>query len=434
MKKIVFATISMSIGLVASVSAAFTPSAWKYIRPIDIQGQSGILSAHIPEDISWTARDYSDIRIIDGQGNEVPYLLSRNSTSSANTSNARLIDMTQGQDGSTRFVADFGSTGVVRTAVHIGNSSANFRRQVSVYSSDSLIPLDSSGWSPVTSQGYIFTFTDPYTGASSGKDTVSFSPHAARYYKVVIGAGIEGPVIVNAISGYRDVTVSALSYSRTVTGAVYNNPTKKTSELTLDLGAVGRVSSSVTINSSDTNYSRRVIVDVSDTGATSSWVYAGQSSISNISTSVFKGYSNRVDYPEQRARFIRLSVVNDDNPALSLSQTATVTGPVLSVIFEAHPGVSYSLYYGNPLARQPEYDIARIVSYIDQSTLAVAPVGSESLNPLYVAPPEPVVPFTESHAVLLNILLVLVVVGIGVVIFMYLRTYMRNKGRGNFQK
>jgi len=47
------------------------------------------------------------------------------------------------------------------------------------------------------------------------------------------------------------------------------------------------------------------------------------------------------------------------------------------------------------------------------------------VNPLYVAPAGPVIPFTESHKILLNILLVLVVIGIAIAIFFYLRSYMR---------
>ena len=426
-KKTITFIATAIVGITAVASAAFTPSAWQYIRPIDTAGNSGMIKVHIPENVSWNANGFSDLRIIDGQGNEVPYILSRNISSSGNESDTRLLDMTQTQAGATQFIVDFGSSGIVHTGLHIVTSSPNFRRQVVVYSSDSLLPIDDSKWSLVTNEGFIFKFTDPYTGQVAGKDTITFPANAARYLKVFIGSnpGEGGAVAVNSVTAYRDVRISTASYSRTLTASVYKNPVKKTSELTIDLGASGLVTSSIAIDSPDTNYSRRVIVEVSDTAATSSWVYVGESSISQISTSMFHGVSNIVQYPEQKSRFIRLSVINDDNPALSLSQTVGISGPVLAAIFEAHPGVSYALYYGNPSARQPEYDITRLSTYIDEASLPVVTAGSESPNPLYVAPQGPVVPFTESHKILLNILLVIVVLGIGVGIVVYLRSYLK---------
>ncbi len=426
-KKNIAVVVSIIIGITAVTYAAFSPSAWQYMRSIDISGNSGMIKVHVPNNVSWNANSFSDLRIIDGQGNEVPYIFSRNISSSGNISNTRLLDMTKTKAGSTHFIVDFGSSGVVHTGLHIVSSSPNFRRQVAVDSSDSLLPIDDPSWSPVTIEGFIFKFTDPYTRQVAGKDTITFPANASRYLRVFIGSnpGEGGPVVVDSVTAYRDVQISSASYSRTLNAFVYNNPIKKTSELTIDLGASGLITSSVAINSPDTNYSRRVVVEVSDTATTSSWKYAGESSISQISTSVFRGVSNIVQYPEQKARFIRLSIVNDDNPPLSLEQTVEVFGPVLSAIFEAHPQSSYTLYYGNPSAFQPQYDITSISAYIDEASLPIVSVGSESINPLYVTPQGPVVPFTESHKILLNILLVIVVLGIGTAIVFYLRSYLK---------
>jgi Protein of unknown function (DUF3999) len=426
MKKIIVLAVASIMGITAVTSAAFTPSGWQYMRPINMSGNSGLTKVTIPEDISWTTSDFSDVRVIDGQGKEAPYLLSRNISSSGNVSSARLVNMTQGQDGSTRFVADFGVSGVVHTAIQIQSNTPNFRRQVTVYASDSLLPINDKNWQQVTSQGFIFKFTDPYAGSVSGKNTVTFPANSARYLKAVIASDTgQGSVEVQSVAAYRDVQVSSVSYSRTLSGSVYNNPTKKTSELTLDLSASGLISSLVAIDSPDTNYIRRAIVEVSDTALTSSWRYVGESSISKVSTSIFRGVSNLIQYPEQRSRFIRISIINDDNPALSVSPQATVSGPVLSAIFEARPEATYMLYYGNSFARKPEYDIAHLSSYIDESSLPVVSVGQQSISPLYVAPQGHVVPFTESHKILLNILLVILVLSIGAGVIMYLRTYLK---------
>src|SRR6185369_619268 len=91
---------------------------------------------------------------------------------------------------------------------------------------------------------------------------------------------------------------------------------------------------------------------------------------------------------------------------------------------------SYHLYYGNPKAVPPTYDITRISSYLQENTIASAFLGDETTNPAYVAPAGPVVPFTEAHKYLLNTLLVLVVVILLGAIGWYLRTFMKGKGAG----
>jgi len=206
-----------------------------------------------------------------------------------------------------------------------------------------------------------------------------------------------------------------------------NDPVKKTTDVTIDLGASGRLINAVTldISPSETNYVRRVAVNVADDLATSSWRYVGGGSISRISTSIFLGSSDVISLSEQRSRYIKLSIINDDNPPLSVASDAIVAGPVIGLVFKVSPGSSYTLYYGNPNARQPEYDMSQLTAYIDQKTLPIASVGPESANAAYVAPVPPVVPYTESHAWVLNVALALLVLIVGAGVAWYLHAYVK---------
>ncbi|MBP6858818.1 MAG: DUF3999 family protein [Candidatus Pacebacteria bacterium] len=421
--------LTIAIIIVATTSsalAAFDFQSWPHSRPIDTRGASGMVKVSLPTDIVLEKADFSDVRIIDGQGGEVPYLLTRGITSSAPTTVARVLDVSTQVDGTTRFIADAGRSGVVTSGITIATASSNFRRQVSVYASDSLLPLNDAGWSLVTSTGYIFAFTDPYSGYASGRSSVSFSANTSRYFKVVIGGGPEGSISVNGASLASEVSVQERSYTEERGATIYNDAAKKATEVTVDLGSKSRLSDEVTLRVSGTNYSRRVLIEASDeAAATSSWRYVGQGSISGVSTTVFQGYSGTISYPEQRARYIRVSIVNDDNPPLSVASKVTVGGPILGVIFEAQAGKSYSMYYGNWYATKPNYDLVRISSYIEEQALPAATMGSEITNPEYVAPEGPVVPYTESHKGLLNGALVIVVLIIAALIALYLRMYMK---------
>jgi hypothetical protein len=300
-----------------------------------------------------------------------------------------------------------------------------------LYASNSLLSLDSAGWSLVTRDGYIFKFTDPYSGFSSGKGSINFSANTSQYFKVVISSGPEGSIAVQNARVANDVSVERKSYSQDFSVSTYNNPTKKTTEVVVDLGFEGRISQEITLYTTDSNYNRRVIIEgTNDQYATSSWRYIGEGSISRISTSLFQGFSNTVGYSEQRYRYIKLSVVNDDNPPLNVSSKVSVSGPVVSIIFEAQSGKAYSLYYGNARAQKPNYDIVRLSSYIEEAGLPIASVGAEIANPDYVAPKGPVVPFTESNKGFLNGLLVFVVLIIGGGIAVYLRTYIKHGKKG----
>ncbi|HTK33355.1 MAG TPA: DUF2339 domain-containing protein [Candidatus Paceibacterota bacterium] len=415
--------------------AAFTLSDWQYARSLTVPSASGFVKAVLPTDISWTSRtgQFADVRIIDKQGNEVPYVLSQNQTSSGPTLNARLIGLTSTLSGSTVFVADMGTKATVYSSLNISvaRTSTDFRSQVHVYSSDSQLPTESNAWSLVTSNGFIFRVTDPTTGATSGKYSVSIPATAARYLKIVISEGDKDPVTVTGMTAQRDIETIVGRDTMSLNATVFNDPKKKTTDVTVDLGSVGRLSDRVdlNVNPESANYIRRVVVAISDDAV--NWRSNGEGSISRISTSIFNGASNYVSYQPVRARYVRLSIVNDDNPPLSVTNRVSVSVPLYAVIFQVDPGQSYVLYYGNPTALQPEYDTAQLTSYIDENNLPTATVGAETVNVAYVAPAGPVVPFTEKYKYPLNIVLVLLVVIIGGGVGWYLRVYLRTHGHSS---
>ena len=76
----------------------------------------------------------------------------------------------------------------------------------------------------------------------------------------------------------------------------------------------------------------------------------------------------------------------------------------------------------------PVYDITSISAYIQANSLPAGSLGPETQNPLYIAPPPPVVPFTEANKALLNGFLVFIVIVIGGGIVWYLYHFMHKGG------
>jgi hypothetical protein len=418
--------LTMVLSVASVAQASFDATAWQYYRDIGAPTGSSFVKIVLPDTASRGSTDFADIRVMTSGNTEVPYFLTKNSIVRGGTTVGSIVDQTQNA-GATQFIVDTGSVPAVHTGLTIDSPLSNFKRRVSVYSSTTLIPVDSSAWNKVIDTGFIFRFTDPYTGFTSGKDSISFPSNTSRYLKVVIDAGPEGAVSASRVNVYGDKAIDVPSYSKDISVSMFNNPEHKTTEVTIDLGESGHMTDSVTLNILDTNYSRRVIVEVTDT-ASSTWRKVGQSSISSVSTTLFTGSSNKITYPEQKARYIRLSIVNDDNRPLAIGSTARVEGPIVSAVFETRTGESYRLYYGNPKAYTPTYDIVHISSYIETNKLPLATVGAEIISPLYVAPATPHTPFAEQYPWALNTFLVFIVIIIAGAIGWYLYLYIKKNG------
>ena len=415
-------------GVVSTAFAKFALEDWQYKRTINISDTGDFIKVILPNNISKT-NDFKDVRVIDGNGEEAPYLLTRGITEGSVAARASVLNLGS-SNGKTEFIADTLADGVVHTGISIETTSPNYKRQVSVYASNTLLPTESPKWSLVTDDGYIFKFSESVTGYSSGKDTIEFSPNTSRYFKVVIGSGAEGSVHVQDVTIFGKKQINIPTYTKSVPVKVANLDDIKVTHVTADLGESGLLTHAITLHSADKNFVRRVLVEASDAGENFRNVSSG--SISNIRTPLFEGTSLRVDYPEQNARFIRISIVNNDNQPIQIGNTADVEGTDIGVIFKTTTsGGTYTLYYGNPNAASPVYDISQISAYIEENKIPVATLGAEILNQSYVPPKPPAVPFTEKNRVLLNIVLVLLVLVLGAGIAVYLKHYTSKKKETN---
>jgi hypothetical protein len=402
----VLSTLGSGTFGVLQAHAAFNESGWQYMRSITVSGvgqtpvqttQTGFAKVVLPADISKSAQGFADLRIVNQSGVETPYIVTRSAVQQGTVTTSKLGSMTAAR-GVTSFIADAGQNGLVHTGISLAISSPNFRRQVKLYASHWPIAIDSSEWSLVTDKAYIFKFTDPKTGFVSGKSDITFPPSSAEYFKVVIGAGDEGSVTVAGASLSGEMKVAVPASVHEIDTIVRENAQNHTTEIMLDLGSTGILTDAVILNVADSNYNRHVIVESSDMNtASSTWTYVGQSAVSDLSTSIFTGASNRVTYPDQKARFIRLSIMNGIDRPLSIENTASIESPVISSVFETKPGNTYRLYYGNPKAVAPTYDTTRISAYLQTGVASSAFLGDETDNPAYVRTTNTGAPFFTAH-------------------------------------
>ena len=125
-----------------------------------------------------------------------------------------------------------------------------------------------------------------------------------------------------------------------------------------------------------------------------------------------------LSFAEQRDRYLRLSISNEDDKPLA------VVGFRLEAIgwqanFVPEAAGRYWLYYGNPDARKPVYDLAMLLAGHEPGAETRLAPGPEQSNPPYR--PRPVsVPWSERHPGLLYVTLAAAILIMGFVTIRFL--------------
>jgi hypothetical protein len=138
---------------------------------------------------------------------------------------------------------------------------------------------------------------------------------------------------------------------------------------------------------SSRNFSRRVRVQVrrQGPGTTEPWIDIGDGHIQALA---FRGAAKSqltLRFPESRAAEYRLLVLDGDSPPLDFTG-ATGMGKAYRAVFLAAPGHRYRLYFGNERAQLPAYDAAAVLGALTPQR-APGPVelspGALEPNPAY---------------------------------------------------
>lgn len=405
----------------AIAHADFKETDWRYVKQINLPSLPGEQYVSVKldrETLSGSRDDLADLRIVSGRGLETGLqILVKSPSREMDYQRGTLLNLSE-RGGAVSFMLDLGVQGSIHDHVQIVTNSRNFRRQVSVYASDSARSIDDGGWRLLTNKGYVYNYYDSMAGFNAGSTAVAYPKSTSRYLKIVIAPG-DGSLAVNSASVYRDEIVAGENESIETNVAIVQNHESKTTEITADLGTKGMLTHSITLDASSANFNRRAVVQESNDG--SMWTRIEQGYIFNIATPLFTGKELTIPYEGSKARYIRVIVFNEDSAPVAFGSKAVIQGTSRYVVFSASPENSYRLFYGNGNAATPRYDLARFFQYIDTRSMPVASLGGGASNPSYVEALPPVPPFSERYPYILNGVLVLLVLVIGLFIYLYVR-------------
>jgi len=348
-------------------------SAWPHFKEVAIHG--GLSDFNLDRDVLDKARaDAADLRLYDSAGREIPYALHvRRDVDSHSLFTGH--EFNRAVEGTASVVScDLGAQPQEHNEVLVSMAGENFRRLAQVEGSP-----DGAQWFTLASQAILFRFSS--SGRTAEQNSVSYPESRYRYVRVrverdpqvdraapeITSLGVERAVRAKG----ENVSFEAVMESREA-DPFQGRPA---SIWRIDLG--GRIPlQRLAIGVAQRTFSRPFQLEIVDDPASPQPLASG----SIARTEEHAAAPVEIDFSEQFASHLKLTVIDDRNPPLEILG-ATALSAARQVVFIAAPG-AVRLYYGNPKGIAPHYDLASTIP-ADSSAAARLPLGPEQANPAY---------------------------------------------------
>jgi len=415
MKKIIIVSVTLFIIAPIMCLADFNISQWKYYK--DIQGvKDGVVEFSLDENIfSGSGRELSDIRIVDASGKEIPFkIISGRQLPEKKSYPANLVNNSYIPGQSSMAIIDLGSRGIAINDISINTSSENFQRNVKISGSD-----DMQTWNILRDGAYVYDYTDRKGNFKSQNVTISFPESVFRYLKVEVSDEGGNPIKINSIYADHSVVESVREFEQKPTFSISENTTDKTTEIVADRGVSGVPTGKISFKINGDNFNRGLVIYSSKDK--DKWNYIGQNYIFRYNTPKFKGENLTINFPETSERYLKISILNKDNSSLAVSNIIT-SSIYRDIVFVSTSGNTYRVYYGNPNARYPEYDLEKYFQYLDVEHAQVASLSVQKENNSFIAPIEPQKPLSERIPYLFSTVLVFVSLFLVVLVYQFLKS------------
>jgi Protein of unknown function (DUF3999) len=412
-RRIIFVLGAIAAALLATLAAlADTPlpaawEHWRYSRAIELPtpnpaGATQLAGVVAPPDIYAHAEPrLADLRVIDDQGAEVPYVIFQQLGSSKSASLPATLRENSFTAGSfTQLVLDAGARAPFHNAVRIQTDASDFIEWVQVEASD-----DAHVWRMVQERAPIFRFRKD---AHEGTQVVHYSENNAQYLRVRILDGDKkfpatGAEILHQTSEPAErvpmeaalVADAKQPAGRSVWSAGLGASTLLVSEVRFDVNAPPEFIRSVQISAS---------ADGKD------WW-----SLCNAEIYRYR----QVDAQQEQlavpvcngsveSRYLRVEIVNGNDAPLAQAAPKLYATPQ-HIVFVQQPGRTYRLIYGQERTEAAQYDLGRRENAAQMAAAVAGQLGPKEINSGWVDPR----PWTETHDVFLWLVLLAAVMLLG---------------------
>ena len=351
-------------------------TSWQFYKDIQVPAgtASGLMDFVLDADMLGPTRaDLADVRLY-RESTEIPYVLRvRREVDTQEGFTAREFNRSV-TDGAAQVSCDLGPDVQEHNQVGILAGGSNFRRLADVEGSP-----DGEHWSTLVAGALLFRFGA--VGRTAEQSAVSYPVSRFRYLRVRVYRDPQvdhGPPELQSVSVRRTVHRKGEMVSFPVV-----NQGREPDRMNGREASVWRLTlparipfERLTLTVFDNSFSRPFQLDSVDDPSAPSLIASG-----DLLRREGASPQTTIAFGEHGARLLKLTVTDDRNPPLTLSDVSVLSA-AREVIFEATNG-PLRVYYGNPSAAAPHYDLeTRIPAEPESAPLRVSIQGRHE-NPVY---------------------------------------------------
>ncbi|MBN2713051.1 MAG: DUF3999 family protein [Planctomycetes bacterium] len=407
-------------------------SKWKYRLPVSVveDGADGVDELSLPPALLAKAKgSLSDLRLIDGQGDTVPYITREQRGREeyvAPYGPGKYLNKAFVPGKSSSVVADFGGN-QVRNILNIVTAGDNFRRRVMVEGGN-----DAVNWQVLTNNGWLFAIPGGASAYRLGR--LPLSENNYRYYRITVYNGINDPeqIEINSVSASHLVKTPADVVAAPVsTSEVLQNSKGGYTEIRLDLGFENLHLYDIKLTIGDDNFMRRCSILgrnaetriitrrvenslPSETEVEEQWSEIAHASLYRFTTGKETTESLELKC-DGKYRYLAIRIYNGDDAPLSFVG-ASVRRLNQRLIFRHNGKRALQLLCGNPDASSPSYDFASFVDRLQKDGIHKAVSSEVEDNPQYSLKVKEI-PWSERNQWLLTAAVILLVAVLAILIW-----------------
>jgi len=400
------ASIALSVLFAAAPAVAFDSSKLEFERTVENVSAPGLYHVEVDPELYRHARaaDLADLRIVDHDNAEVPWLVRRVPPAQRPEPRAVTVaDTRELADGSARAILDFGASGGKHSQVTLAvDAAGDWARKALVDASN-----DERAWTPLADGAYLYGVGAAATRAE--KTTLAYPTSSARYVRVtLLPSRNAAPLHIRGATAAfvpPEAHVPLRLLPSVKPQPVPQPGEPKTSEWIIDLGAPGVPLAELALDLTDPSFERRALLSAAPYGAAAAAQPPAFTPVA--ATLLFRAPAAvagklaeenvRVPAARTRTRYLRLTVYNGDDAPLTV-RSASPAYVAEELVFRAPGPGNYTLFVGGDVPA-PRYDLADVMARSGEQPTLVANLGTVTPNPAYghLARPATPPPVTERY-------------------------------------
>ncbi|OQA00162.1 MAG: hypothetical protein BWY69_01844 [Planctomycetes bacterium ADurb.Bin401] len=412
--------------IIASNAFAIDLKDWKYVSQISFAEPSEYYSLELtPQIYDLAKKDLFDLRIIDANGLQVPYIIVRPHDIARRTRfSPTIINRSTTPQNASLITLDFGSQ-LTKNSLDVITKGTSFRRAVKIEGSN-----DNINFFIVVSEAFVFAVEDKNF---SRFNEIEMPANDYRYLRITVYPmpDEKNAPMINDVQAFINENKPAPRTTIAIRAENYiEDHNENLNIYEYDLSFKNLPISEIQLSFADLSFYRQVTIEGRNAAkrrvrinsednreryedVNENWNYVTGSVVYRYVSSDGKVHHNAALPISSAYRYLRFIVRNyDDRPLKLLSAFAEMTPHKL--IFSGQDfSLPLSLYVGCQSASKPQYDLVQKIS--NPLELPTAPAIAEMVtdNPLFAKSPEKPIPWTEKHKSILFIALIAIVLIVG---------------------